>query len=244
MLGRSFLMKAGGASRLIPSVSLLLHGDGVDGSTTIIDSSPVPKTVTALGNTRISTAIADPFGNSSSGVIAFDGTGDQCRVETAPISSYFGADPFTIEFWAYRLGNGFGGGASVLFDAILGSNSVAASVVGVYVRRSDRKISFFDGATLFETTAAINNNHWHHIAVTRDAGNNIKVFIDGVVGATGTSSRNISGASLLYVGADNTSATVNTGNYFFWGYIDEVRIRKDAVYTANFTPPTAPFPDT
>jgi hypothetical protein len=53
--------------------SLLLHGDGTNGSTVITDSSGSPKTVTAFGNAQISTAIADPFGNST-GVIAFDGT--------------------------------------------------------------------------------------------------------------------------------------------------------------------------
>jgi len=49
--------------------SLLLHGDGVNNSTTIIDSSSVPKTVTALGDARISTA-QSKFGVSS---IFFDG---------------------------------------------------------------------------------------------------------------------------------------------------------------------------
>jgi hypothetical protein len=38
------------------SVSLLLHGDGTNGSTVITDSSGSPKTVTAVGNAQISTA--------------------------------------------------------------------------------------------------------------------------------------------------------------------------------------------
>ncbi len=38
------------------NVSLLLHGDGTNGSTTIVDSSPTPKTVTAIGNAQLSTA--------------------------------------------------------------------------------------------------------------------------------------------------------------------------------------------
>ena len=45
------------------NVSLLLHGDGANGSTTLVDSSPSPKTVTAFGDAQISTAVADPFGN-------------------------------------------------------------------------------------------------------------------------------------------------------------------------------------
>ena len=38
------------------NVSLLLHGDGTNGSQTILDSSSTPKTVTVVGNTQISTA--------------------------------------------------------------------------------------------------------------------------------------------------------------------------------------------
>ena len=41
---------------LFNNVSLLLHGDGTNGFTTITDSSPTPKTVTAVGNAQISTA--------------------------------------------------------------------------------------------------------------------------------------------------------------------------------------------
>jgi hypothetical protein len=48
------------------SVSLLLHGDGTNGSTTITDSSPTPKTVTAVGNAQISTA-QSKFGGVSVG---------------------------------------------------------------------------------------------------------------------------------------------------------------------------------
>jgi hypothetical protein len=36
------------------SVSLLLYGNGTNGSTTITDNSPSPKTVTAVGNAQIS----------------------------------------------------------------------------------------------------------------------------------------------------------------------------------------------
>lgn len=222
-----------------PNVSLLLHGDGPNGSTIITDNSPSPKTVTVLGNTQISTA-QSKFGGAS---IAFDGTGDNLRIETATISNYFGTDLFTIELWMYRAGNGSGGDPSVLFDGILGGNLGTTSVCGVYIRRADRKVSFFDGATLFETTSSITNNVWHHIAVTRDGSNNLKVFIDGVAGVASSTSRNISSSSLLYVGSDNTSAVSGNGNHFYNGYIDDLRITKAARYTANFTPPTQPFPN-
>ena len=76
------------------SVSLLLHGNGINGSTTITDNSPSPKTVTAVGNAQISTA-QSKFGGGS---IAFDGTGDY--LTTPNNSDYqFGTSDFTVECW-------------------------------------------------------------------------------------------------------------------------------------------------
>ena len=77
-------------------VSLLLHGNGTNGSTTITDSSPSPKTVTAVGNAQISTA-QSKFGGSS---IAFDGTGDYLSVPNDG-TLQMGSVDFTIEFWIY-----------------------------------------------------------------------------------------------------------------------------------------------
>jgi hypothetical protein len=61
-------------TRTLQRLTLLLHGDGTNGSTVITDSSGSPKTVTAVGNAQISTAIADPFGNST-GVLRLMGRG-------------------------------------------------------------------------------------------------------------------------------------------------------------------------
>jgi hypothetical protein len=78
-----FAAPAGPTDPYFSNVSLLLHGDGANGSTTIVDSSPSPKTVTAVGNAQISTA-QSKFGGSS---LAFDGSGDYLTVQVAlPLS--------------------------------------------------------------------------------------------------------------------------------------------------------------
>jgi hypothetical protein len=46
------------------NVSLLLYGNGINGSTSITDNSPSPKTVTAVGNAQISTAKQSKFGGA------------------------------------------------------------------------------------------------------------------------------------------------------------------------------------
>lgn len=74
---------------------------------------------------------------------------------------------------------------------------------------------------------------WYHIAMTRNASNLCTVWIDGVSSATGTSSASfVQGAWSLYGGSNNGGA----------GYVSNLRVVKGtAVYTAAFTPPTAPL---
>jgi hypothetical protein len=215
------------------NVSLLLHGDGTNGSTTITDSSLTPKTVTAVGNAQISTA-QSKFGGAS---IAFDGTGDY--LEAPHSNDYnFGSGDFTIEFWLWTgqtsagtpVGHRSGGGANNT-NWLLQTNLVA------------NKISLFlsDGTNYqvngLVSTSSINNSQWRHIAASR-SGSTIRLFIDGVVENTATWAGSISSTSrVLQVGYDAAVSFLN-------GYIDDLRITKGvARYTSNFTPPTESFPD-
>ena len=76
------------------TVSLLLHMDGANNSTTFTDRSYSPKTVTAFGNAKISTA-QSKFGGASA---AFDGSGDYIEFDRGT-DLQFGAGDFTIEGW-------------------------------------------------------------------------------------------------------------------------------------------------
>lgn len=78
---------------------------------------------------------------------------------------------------------------------------------------------------------------WYHIAVVRQSGV-IRFYVNGIQQTTTlTSSEPISGP--WRVGAYS-----DTVNYRWNGRIDELRITRDvARYTANFSPPTQPFPD-
>jgi len=75
---------------------------------------------------------------------------------------------------------------------------------------------------------------WYHWAVERD-GNNCRMFIDGTEltvttsTAFGTSIEGIPGA--LYIGCDGG------GGMSLNGYLDDIRFRRSAPYTGNFTPP-------
>ena len=75
-------------------VGVLLHGDGTNGSTAIVDSSTNNHTVNVNGNAQISTT-KSKFGGSS---MYFNGSGDYLTIPNN--SSFdFGYGDFTIEFW-------------------------------------------------------------------------------------------------------------------------------------------------
>ena len=220
-------------------VSLLLHGDGTNGSTTITDNSPSPKTVTAVGNAQISTAIADPFGNST-GVLAFDGAGDAAT--TANSSDFRLNGDFTVELWVYpnsltaeRYFVSHYDYGSAQRDWRFGLKNGSAHLHFEFVAAAgtaENEISAGVGLTL---------RTWQHIAVTKSASTS-RIFINGIQQASSTALVDLGGSTALL----SICSLLNSGGpaLGFNGYIDDLRITKGvARYTANFTPPTAPFPD-
>jgi hypothetical protein len=77
------------------NVSLLLHMDGSNGSTTFPDSSSNGLTVTRYGNAQISTA-QSKFGGASA---YFDGAGDYLELPNPNTAIGAVAGDFTIECW-------------------------------------------------------------------------------------------------------------------------------------------------
>jgi hypothetical protein len=217
------------------NVSLLLHGNGTNGSTTITDNSPTPKTVTAVGNAQISTAVADPFGNSTKGVIAFDGTGDSLSIERTTAFN-FGSEDFTIETWI----------RAAAVDATYRILFSAGNPVQIYVRNQTLEVYFNDSDdnvsyivnSMFGPASSIAVNNWAHVAVVR-SGTTFRAYVNGV---SGTAVTGVSAA--IFYSATAPSVGSLAGASSFNGYLDDLRITKGvARYTANFTPPTAQFPD-
>jgi hypothetical protein len=219
---------------LYTNTVLLLKGDGTNGSTTILDSSKVaggPKTVTAVGNAQISTAVADPFGNSTKGVIAFDGTGDRLTLASNPAFAV-GTANFTIEGWvrlnALQGAGIFQQGTSLFPASFTNSLQVGPNLNGTW--------ELYAKNTFTSSAATYLANTWYFFALTRN-GTNTNLYIDGT--------------SVIALTADTTDYTgtfLGLGSKYgineLNGYVDEFRFTKGvARYTANFTPPTAPFPD-
>ena len=215
--------------RYFSNVGLLLHGNGTNGSTNIVDSSPSPKTVTAFGNAQISTA-QSKFGGAS---IAFDGTNDYLKATNTLLA--LGAGDFTIELWLRRVNTST---TEIYIDfrlnepegnLLLYSTANGASL-RAYVNGADR----ITGGALASAT-------WQHVAVCRASGST-KLFIDGTQSGSTYSDNNSYASTTVTVGG-RFAAT--TGDFLSPnGFIDDLRITKGvARYTSNFTPPTAPFAD-
>ena len=218
------------------SVSLLLHGNGTNGSTTITDNSPSPKTVTAVGNAQISTA-QSKFGGAS---IAFDGTGDYLTAANNS-SLDFGSGDFTVECWVYLAGLQALNNESQRVCTLVSYGTNGTSVAGyqLTVNTTTNQLQFYNtGVSIASFTWSLNT--WYHVAYTRSGSTN-RLFVDGqsLTLTTNTFVPAQLASNTLRIGAER-----KYGGYDLNGYIDDLRITKGvARYTANFTPPAAPFPD-
>jgi hypothetical protein len=92
-----------------------------------------------------------------------------------------------------------------------------------------------------ETSNLVTLNQWTHLAVSRDASNVFRMFIDGVLGFTGTKAGTMGGAS-GGVSTFDVGRGIAPDNGDFDGFFEEIRVTKACRYTASFTPPTTVFP--
>jgi hypothetical protein len=210
---------------------VLLHFDGANGSTSIVDQGGSSWTV--HNSAALSTTQAK-FGPSSLGLSAGG-------FITSPSSSLLtpGANDFTYECWVYL--NSYTSGQAGLFDKQASNVSFSGANCVVFTNGNPFFIvassSGSWGVTL-TGSSVVSLNTWTHLAFVR-YGNTWTIYQDGVnVGQTTASFTVHDDGSDQIIGAAWNSGP---GSYLD-GYIDEVRILNGtAAYTANFTPPGQPF---
>lgn len=207
--------------------ALLLHGDGADGSTTFTDVTG--KTVTPYGNAHISTA-QSKFGGAS---MLFDGVGDRLVCNHPDFA--FNALPFTVELWFYRMGAGTHSYMETLVDFRATDTTTTSFSFGTRPT-GEVGIYGFPSGTGFVARGTPIPGQFNHFAVV-STGTTGYVFLNGVQQWTGA----VAGAN--YIDGNLTiGAGMSSGNYTFNGYIDDLRITPgQALYTADFTPPSAPL---
>lgn len=228
--GTGVTLSLSSVSSVNTDIVLLLHGNGIDTSTTITDSTN-RHIMTANGNAQIDTA-DKVFGTGS---ILFDGTGDY--VSTPDHADFFfGTSDWTIEFRFKTTSLG--------------------SVQSLYYQKTDAnnhiQLYFGGGRLILEVLSAgvnvissymtnqpILDTDWHDYAVVRSGasiyflmdGVSLDVTNDAIIGTT--SIPNFTGN--IIIGSEDTSSK------FLVGWLDEYIITRTALYTANFTISTGEF---
>lgn len=214
---------SGNSDPYFSSVTMLLHMDGLSGSTTITDVKGT--TINNSTNTMLSSGAAK-FGTAG---LSSGGTSKVSFQNSASINTYTG--DYTEEFWLYLTNNS---SAQAILD------SWGSSAGHSFWISSGSLTYYYNGGSKILVGVPISAGQWHHVAATRASGT-IRLFIDGVlqnntvVGVSGTLSPGQTITGINYEPSGNTGVI---------GYLDEVRITNGvARYTSSFTPPTAAFPD-
>lgn len=178
--------------------------------------------VETVGNAQASTT-QSKWSPSS---MYFDGTGDYLRIPDQP-NLRIGTSNFTVECWVYRNASGTYG----LIGKGTGTTGWLLSL------NSSNQVVFTYGSSTITSTGTISASTWTHIAVVRVGvgTSETKIYISGSNDGTGTVTTDFNQTSVMYVAADRTAGSNANA------YVQDVRITLYARYTANFTPPTAPF---
>jgi len=199
-------------------VKLLLHFDG-----NYNDSSPNNHTMTSGGNVSISTS-EPKFG---SGKLQFGDTPTRDGFVKSPNIFDFGNKrPFTISFF-YRDGDSNG-----CFFTTRDSSAYTPMEFarGGYFVVGNAALS---GWTFVSAVMNIGSISYQHGAVVGD-GTNIKVYRDGSLIATTPHPNWASASWLIQLGKE-------VGPFSSNGGMDEFLLYDGVLWTANFTPPDAPF---
>ena len=163
---------------------------------------------------------------------------------TFPSSADFGFDSgdFTLEAWIYGTQTAWSNyGNNCILDTRISSTDTWASAVCFFIPSNDRLALLGSNGVVYTGNTTVPSQQWVHVAATRQGGT-IRLFVNGTMTEISSTLWGAGTTRPLNVGRGWHQ---NTGDIMYLnGYIDELRITKGvARYTANFTPPIAPFPN-
>lgn len=210
---------------------LLLNFNGVNGSDVFTDSSQYANTIYKDGTPTI---------QNNSGYFF-----NPNNMIYTNLSSRFDLSVYTGDFTVETIinTNALGG-----YQGIIGNrwNSTESQWILYMDRDFANKVGFLcffqDGtyAVIYHDTIPTINTDIH-IAIVRKS-NVLKLYLNGVAAAltydtTGKVLKTAFNSTITHIGRMNYGFETNSVN----AYIRELKIRKEAIYLADFTPPAAPF---
>lgn len=226
---------------LFKTVSLLLKGN-IGSPTDAVLTVPPPFNQDASSNSYLLTTNGSPkvtkfvpFSDTYS--LYFNGS---TNLTHASLNSGYSGQQFTFEVWIYS--TAYSGSYSGAYSACIlgsgnGSNGFEYELTGT--SSSWTGITFYartgGSATVnFPVNYTFVLNKWYHVALVQTA-TTLTHYINGV--SVGSTTAGTWTDVQIYVGYLPASGY----NYWFNGYMSNLRITKSAVYTTNFTPSTTPL---
>jgi hypothetical protein len=231
------------------NTTLLLNFNGEDNSTTFTDSSPNGFTVTANGDAEISTD-ESKFGGAS-GYFP-EGSGNNLTIDKDDPLLNVGTDDFTIEWWEYLDAAVSGVIGIFCYGGNGQSGQTTQPVIGLrYESGTQFRVGYNTGSLQdfwvnfdmedFAEADRLVADAWVHAALVRHNGV-LKFYRNGNANSTtfdwsAVSLPNADTITPAYT--DSIIGSFNGSNPSDY-YLDDFRILKGrALYTSNFTPPTA-----
>jgi len=187
------------------------------------DSGPLENTVNSSGTAAINTT-EKKWGDGS-----FQGS----KITIADRSEFEMSGELTIAYWVRVTGGGFGGH----FDF---QNTNPNGVRGSSYNNSIEVVALGTGIVASNDFGDVPYNQWVHIAITRDASNQWRLFANGVLGTKSS----VVKAGTITGGADFQIGNIVGNAFALIGQMDDfIAIKDNCLWTEGFTPPTGPHND-
>ena len=211
-------------------IKLLLHGDGTDESTSIVDSSQSENNPSVVGGTtQVDTAIK----KWGTGSIMFDGDSDY--LDFADDDDWTLDGEFAIHFWVYFTDNTE---YSPIFSSVTNTSPNLFRLWWDGRSGHTNEWEVYDGDSLESAGAStVNQDTWYHMAITRDASNDVRLYQDGTQIHTYNSSKEYNAEGL------RINKDYGTSTSYWGGHLDEFTWMKETDNGWNgltITVPTGP----
>jgi hypothetical protein len=201
-----------------------------------MDSSINNLAITAAGNPSVSSFSAfakEEYTTALGGSAYFDGSGDFLSVDMSSVSPLAG--DFTWESWVYDIG-------TTAYGTLLGWRTGAAGWQGLIIQRNNGTNNLLvacgnQDTTITQTSGTYLKRCWNHVALVK-AGSTVTLYVNGLNSGTVSSPTSFNPGAAYRTGSDPFN---NIATAMLNGYVSNQRfVNGTAIYTANFTPPTAP----
>jgi hypothetical protein len=212
------------------SLSLLQYSQPHNNST-FLDKSNFKQLITRNGNSTQGSF--SPYGQNWSGY--FDGSS---YIITASSTAFgFGTGDYTVEFWYYSADDSYSYAWD--FRAAGGGSGQTKPLMSIDATNT----ILYIGTTTVISATGVPNRTWGHVAVVRQTGVT-RIYINGILSGTPyTGSQDFGSTNTLSLSTVGDSPGYSTTELV--GNMSNFRVVKGAaVYTGNFTPPTAPLTTT